>query len=447
MVKVITYGTFDLLHKGHIRLLERAKILGDYLIVGVTSDDFDKARGKLNVQQNLMERIEAVRATGIADEIVVEEYEGQKIEDIKKYGVDIFTVGSDWCGKFDYLKDYCQVIYLPRTEGISSSALRTEKYQLQLGLVGESIILEKFLNECKYVNSVKLTAVCSAYPAELPECLQELPCVTSDYDVFLNHVEAVYIMSTPKLHYTQVKKALLSGKHVLCETPEALTRLQCEELHCIAKKNALILAEGNKTAYATAYIRLILMLKAGKIGDVISVDATSTSLSEKYFVKNIDDFNRWNSIEAWGAKSLLPVFHILGSDYSSKQIISHITSDESMFDSFTIINFVYPHAVATVKVGKGIKSENELIIVGTKGYIYVPAPWWKTDYFEIRYENRNENKRYFYQLDGEGIRYEVIAFVNAIKNKNKMALTDESISRAIAEVMEDYYSGKDMVRI
>ena len=447
MVKVITYGTFDLLHKGHIRLLERAKILGDYLIVGVTSDDFDKARGKLNVQQNLMERIEAVRATGIADEIVVEEYEGQKIEDIQKYGVDIFTVGSDWCGKFDYLKDYCQVIYLPRTEGISSSALRTEKYQLQLGLVGESIILEKFLNECKYVNSVKLTAVCSAYPAELPECLQELPCVTSDYDVFLNHVEAVYIMSTPKLHYTQVKKALLSGKHVLCETPEALTRLQCEELHCIAKKNALILAEGNKTAYATAYIRLILMLKAGKRGDVISVDATSTSLSEKYFVKNIDDFNRWNSIEAWGAKSLLPVFHILGSDYSSKQIISHITSDESMFDSFTIINFVYPHAVATVKVGKGIKSENELIIVGTKGYIYVPAPWWKTDYFEIRYENRNENKRYFYQLDGEGIRYEVIAFVNAIKNKNKMALTDESISRAIAEVMEDYYSGKDMVRI
>ena len=447
MVKVITYGTFDLLHKGHIRLLERAKTLGDYLIVGVTSDDFDKARGKLNVQQNLMERIEAVRATGIADEIVVEEYEGQKIEDIQKYDVDIFTVGSDWCGKFDYLKDYCQVIYLPRTEGISSSALRTEKYQLQLGLVGESIILEKFLNECKYVNSVKLTAVCSAYPADLPECLQALPCVTSDYDVFLNHVEAVYIMSTPKLHYAQVKKALLSGKHVLCETPEALTRLQCEELHCIAKKNALILAEGNKTAYATAYIRLILMLKAGKIGDVISVDATSTSLSEKYFVKNIDDFNRWNSIEAWGAKSLLPVFHILGSDYSSKQIISHITSDESMFDSFTIINFVYPHAVATVKVGKGIKSENELIIVGTKGYIYVPAPWWKTDYFEIRYEDRNVNKRYFYQLDGEGIRYEVIAFVNAIKNKNNMALTDESISRAIAEVMEDYYSGKDMVRI
>lgn len=82
MVKVITYGSFDLLHYGHIRLLERAKALGDYLIVGVTSDDYDKTRGKINLQQSLMERVEAVRATGIADEIIIEEYEGQKIDDI-----------------------------------------------------------------------------------------------------------------------------------------------------------------------------------------------------------------------------------------------------------------------------------------------------------------------------------------------------------------------------
>ena len=102
MKKVITYGTFDLLHFGHIRLLERAKALGDYLIVGVTADDFDKKRGKINVNQSLMERVEAVRATGIANEIIVEEYEGQKIDDIRRYDIDIFTVGSDWVGKFGY---------------------------------------------------------------------------------------------------------------------------------------------------------------------------------------------------------------------------------------------------------------------------------------------------------------------------------------------------------
>ena len=85
MIKVITYGTYDLLHHGHRRLLERAKALGDYLIVGVTADGFDRARGKLNVQQSLLERIAAVRATGLADEIIVEEYEGQKIADLHRW--------------------------------------------------------------------------------------------------------------------------------------------------------------------------------------------------------------------------------------------------------------------------------------------------------------------------------------------------------------------------
>ena len=105
MIKVITYGTYDLLHYGHINLLERAKALGDYLIVGITSDDYDKARGKINNQQSLVERISAVMATGLVDEVIVEEYEGQKIDDIRRYGIDIFAIGSDWEGKFDYLKE------------------------------------------------------------------------------------------------------------------------------------------------------------------------------------------------------------------------------------------------------------------------------------------------------------------------------------------------------
>ena len=141
MKKVITYGTYDLIHKGHIRLLERAKALGDYLVVGVTADNFDRARGKINVQQSLIERIENVRQTGLADEIIVEEYEGQKIDDIKRLGIDIFTVGSDWKGHFDYLNEYCKVVYLDRTQGISSSELRAEKCDIHLGLIGESPIL------------------------------------------------------------------------------------------------------------------------------------------------------------------------------------------------------------------------------------------------------------------------------------------------------------------
>ena len=125
--RVITYGTFDLLHHGHIRLLRRAKALGDYLIVGITSDSYDRYRGKLNVRQSLIERIETVRNIGLADEIIVEEYEGQKIDDIIRYNVDIFAIGSDWVGCFNYLEEYCKVVYLERTKGISSTQLRNQE--------------------------------------------------------------------------------------------------------------------------------------------------------------------------------------------------------------------------------------------------------------------------------------------------------------------------------
>lgn len=126
MKKVITYGTYDLLHQGHINLLKRAKKLGDYLIVGVTSDSFDIERGKFNVRNNVLERIDSVRKTGLADKIIIEDYVGQKIDDIQKYDVDVFAIGSDWTGQFDYLNEFCKVIYLPRTEGISSTQLREE---------------------------------------------------------------------------------------------------------------------------------------------------------------------------------------------------------------------------------------------------------------------------------------------------------------------------------
>lgn len=153
MVKVITYGTYDHLHQGHINLLKRAKALGDYLIVGVTTENFDINRGKINVEQSLMERIEAVKSLGIADEVFPEEYMGQKIDDIKRYGVDIFTVGSDWEGHFDYLNEYCKVVYLPRTEGISSTQIR-KSIEYKLGAIGTDITINKFKENAKYVNGL-----------------------------------------------------------------------------------------------------------------------------------------------------------------------------------------------------------------------------------------------------------------------------------------------------
>ncbi len=125
MKTVITYGTFDILHYGHVNLLKRAKALGDFLIVAISTDEFNALKGKKSyypyeVRKAMLEAIKYV------DLVIPETCWEQKVEDIKKYNVDIFTMGSDWEGKFDFLKEYCEVIYLPRTEGISSTKIKKD---------------------------------------------------------------------------------------------------------------------------------------------------------------------------------------------------------------------------------------------------------------------------------------------------------------------------------
>lgn len=444
MTKVITYGTYDLLHFGHIRLLERAKALGDYLIVGVTSDDYDKSRGKINVQQTLMERIEAVRSTGLADEIIVEEYEGQKIDDIQKYDIDIFTVGSDWKGVFDYLNEYCKVVYLDRTQGISSSEIREKERKLRLGMVGDSGFLIKMIKESAFVNGIELSGICTSRPEVMTGSMVDLPMLTTQYDVLLEHSDAIYIHSYPTKHYEQIKQALELGKHVLCESPIALRLDQWEILQKLADKNQCILMDALRTAYSTAFRRLILMVKGGKIGNVVSVDVTCTSLSHKNDESNTDS---WTSITGWAPTALLPIFHMLGTDYTSKQMITRYADADQKIDTFAKIAFVYPNAVASLKVGTGVKSEGELIISGTQGYIYVPAPWWKTDYFEVRYENPADNKRYFYQLDGEGIRAELASFARAVQNGRTDIQISHTVSHAICQIMEEFSDKQKIITI
>ncbi len=440
MVKVITYGTYDMLHYGHVRLLERAKALGDYLIVGVTSDDYDKSRGKINNQQSLTERVEAIREIGIADQIIVEEYEGQKIDDIKRYDVDVFTVGSDWEGKFDYLNEYCKIIYLPRTEGISSSEIRAKNRDLKIGFIGddESRVLNKYCSEAKYVNGASISALCTEDKEVLAN--NENISVVNSYKELLEISDAVFILSHPEQHYKHIRQALLTGKHVLVEMPVVVNISQYDELCNIARERNVVLMPAMKTAFATAYNRLLLLLKSGIIGKVVSVDATCTSLrnplNEKKGYQDI-----WNSICAWGPTALLPIFQILGTEYKNCNIVSYYLDKLHRFDAFTKIDFLYDNAVASLKVGRGIKSEGELVVSGSEGYIYVPAPWWKTDYFEIRYEQQENNKRYFYQLDGEGIRYELVAFVKSIQSGKSFDYIDNNTAKTITKVLEDFYSG------
>lgn len=448
MIKVITYGTYDLLHYGHIRLLKRAKALGDYLIVGVTSDTFDRERGKINVQQTLMERVEAVQATGLADEIIVEEYEGQKIDDIKRLGVDIFTVGSDWKGKFDYLNDYCRVVYLERTDGVSSSEIRSEQQPVTLGFVGESPIINKIERESKYVNGLVAGKVFTLNDRFLSDSLKDKARQTSSFDELLDASDALYIISAPELHYSQIKQALERGKHVLCESPVTLRPEEWRELKALAAEKKVVLLDAIKTAYSMAYNRLLLLAKSGIIGDIVSVDTSCTSLLEFDPTQDINQEQlEWNSVCAWGPTAMLPIFQLLGTDYVSKRIVTRFVDEERSYDAFTSIMFIYPHAVASLKVGQGVKSEGEMVVSGTKGYIYVPAPWWKTDYFEVRYEDPHNNKRYFYQLDGEGLRYELLSFLKTIRLGRDFNYVADSTSEEIVNVLADFYARHEMTVI
>ncbi len=438
MKKVITYGTYDLLHQGHINLLKRAKALGDYLIVGVTNDNFDRERGKLNVKNNVLERVEAVKKTGLADKIIIEDYVGQKIDDIQKYDVDIFTVGSDWEGHFDYLKEYCEVVYLPRTEGISSTQLRAEQDEdIRVGIVGCGRIASRFPGEADVVSQVRISGAYDIDHEAEDKFASRFGCVPfSSFSELIEASDAVYI-ATPHLeHYPQAKQALENGKHVLCETPLVLDGSQARELYGIAEKKNLVLLEANKTAFSPAFNHLVTLIKTGLIGDVVDVDASESKVWDNPSLRELDPNRAGGSFYELGSYPLLPIIRLCGVDIRNMNIYSRMRKG---VDVYTKAILRYDKAVCSLKLGLGVKTEGNLVISGTRGYAYVPAPWWKTDYFELRYEDQSRNKKYFYSWDGEGLRYEIQEFISMIVNHRfSSARLRRKESIKMAECMEQF---------
>ncbi|MBE6749188.1 MAG: glycerol-3-phosphate cytidylyltransferase [Ruminococcaceae bacterium] len=438
MKKVITYGSFDLFHEGHYKLLERAKALGDYLIVGVTTEHYDESRGKMNVVNSIMERIENVKKTGFADEIIIEDHVGQKIEDIIKYDIDIFTVGSDWTGAFDHFKEYCEVVYLERTKGISSSELRSNFNLLKLGIIGTGRIANRFIPEAKYVSGVNIESVYNPHIESARSFAEKnkLNSYFDDLESFLNNVDAVYIASPHETHYEYAKKALEHKKHVLCEKPMVLRGDEARELFKIAKENNCVLMEAIKTAYCPGFIQLINTIKSGVIGEVKDVEAAFTKL-ENPKNRELTDTEYGGCFTELASYTLLPIIKILGMDY--KEIRFESFKNDKNIDIYTKAYIKYDDAISTSKTGLGVKSEGELIISGTKGYCVVEAPWWKTKSFELRFENVDAYDRTYCKFFGYGLRYELSDFVAAINGygKKMFRLTKEE-SIAIAEIMERF---------
>lgn len=449
MKKVITYGTYDLLHQGHINLLKRAKALGDYLIVGVTADSFDRDRGKLNVRNNVLERVEAVKATGLADEVIIEEYVGQKIDDIQKYNIDIFAIGGDWLGKFEYLKEYCEVVYLPRTEGISSTQLRAESTEtVRVGIIGCGRVAKRFPSEASVVNGIEIVG---AYDIDFNSALK----LSMDnenikpYDnllEMLKDVNAIYIATPHLTHGKFIRQAVECGVHVLCETPMVLNGNEAKELFELAEKNSVVLMEANKTAHCPAFNHLMVMIKSGVIGDVVDIEASLSKLwDDNMSLREFDPKQAGGSMFELGSYPLLPIIRLLGCNPENLNLYSRLTDGVDMYTKGV---FRYPHATSSFKVGLGVKTEGNLVISGTKGYAYVPAPWWKTDYFELRYEDQNQNKKFFYKWDGAGLRYEIQEFISCIINKRfSTSRLRRKESICMAKIMEQFSERINLYKI
>lgn len=440
MKKVITYGSFDLFHEGHYNILKRAKELGDYLIVGVTTEHYDRSRGKLNLVDPIMTRIENVRNTGFADEIIVEDHDGQKIEDIQRYGIDTFVLGSDWVGKFDYLKKYCNVVYLERTPDISSTIKRNDmKRLIKLGIVGTGRVARRFQAETVFVSGIEAVAAYNPEKESLIKYAEEYSVLpfSDDYDKFLDAVDAVYVASPNETHADYVRKAILSGKHVLCEKPMTFTYDEAVELYNLAKKNKVVLMEGIRAAYLPGFQQLLSVARDGTIGEICDIEACFTRIGDP-LSREMSDARYGGAFMEYGSYTMLPIFKLLGTDYEDTTIDSIL--GESGIDRFTKVQFRYKNKLATSKTGAGVKSEGQLVISGTKGYILAQSPWWLIRSFDVRYEDESRVDHFEAPFVGrDGFRYEIAEFMDKINGTggNDYKLTAEE-SIAMARVVEKF---------
>ena len=427
MKKVITYGTYDLFHKGHYNILKRAKEYGDYLIVGVTGENYDIGRGKLSVHDSLAERIENVKNTGLVDQIIVEEYLGQKISDIVKYDVDTFVIGDDWKGKFDHLSRYCNMVYLERTKGISSTQIRKENFATHnVGIVTDLQDDNNFVSESKLVNGFN---VIGAYAQDVNlrnEFAKKYGFENSfnSYSELIESSDIVYVRTKIRNRSSYISEAIENGKHVISDSPFSLEESEQSHLYELAKKHDVILMDNIKMVHIHVFNQLLWMTQGGLIGDILSMNC---SISR-------DDKSRDNILFDLLSLALVPILKIQGQDFKNLKINKTYGPDGVEFAS---LFFEYENSNAIVNVGNSIRVDNQLEIIGTEGTIRSKDKWWRGNYFEVERTDADHIEVYNTNYAGNGFKY-LLKAVSVMLTNDRIdsmgVFEDESVK--IAEIME-----------
>ena len=427
MKKIITYGTFDLFHKGHYNILKRAKEYGDYLVVGVTGENYDIGRGKLNVHDSLATRIENVQKTGFADEIIVEEYLGQKIDDIIKYDIDSFVIGDDWVGKFDHLSKYCNMVYLERTKGISSTQIREETFdQYDVGIVCDFVDDNQIVKEAKLVNGFEVKNVYSDDNKILNEFKERYGVKNTfdDYDAMLEESDIIYVHCATVERFNYIQRALKAGKHVLYDPPAAFSSDKLMKLMELSKENNVILMENTKMVHIYVFNQLLWMAQGGLIGDILSFNC---SISK-------NDITRSNLFYDLGAIALLPMLKIMGDNYDNFDF--QVSKDGDNIE-FASMNFVYPKGRAIINVGNTVRVDNQIEIIGTEGTIRMRGDWWRSKSFELHTPGSSDVQLFNTNFEGNGFKYLIRDMSRMLSNNridSKSIFEEESLK--IVEILE-----------
>ncbi|MBE5889741.1 MAG: glycerol-3-phosphate cytidyltransferase [Lachnospiraceae bacterium] len=433
MKKVITYGTFDMFHQGHYNIIKRAKEYGDYLIVGVTGDSYDVGRGKLSVHDSIATRINNVKNTGLADAIIVEEYLGQKISDIIKYDVDVFVIGDDWKGKFDHLKQYCDVVYLERTKNISSTQLREENFkQYNIGLIVDEPKDNQLIVESQKLSGFKVTSVFSE-SREVLDAFQEKYDIENAYrnlDAFWRDTDIVFVKCHLDKRADFIEQCLAHGKHVIADPPFSLDAKIHKHLYKVAKDNQVALIDNVKMVYVRIFIQLLWMTHAGMIGDIIRFNC-SISKRDRSIVNLFDDL---------AALALCPVIKIMGKEYDAIEP-NLVTSEDGI--EYASITLKYPTGEASINIGNKIRVKEQLEIIGTEGTIRLKDNWWKSNYFELETTDGSEVKTYSMNFEGNGFCFLLSAMRTMLENNRTESMglfPDES--NTIVKILEYIHHNK-----
>lgn len=311
---------------------------------------------------------------------------------------------------------------------------------ISLGIIGTGRIACRFVSEMRLVQGVDAVVAYNPNKESAKQFAEEfgISGYTDRLEDLYCQVEAVYIASPHATHYEYVKQLLFHRIHVLCEKPMVFEEKQAQELFEIARQHNCILMEGIKTAYCPGFRRMMEVVRSGIIGRICDVEACFTKLTPTN-LREMTDETYGGSFTELGTYVLLPIVELLGNDWNKIQFFS--LPNANGIDGYTKCFLDYGDKLGMVKTGLSVKSEGQLVISGTKGYILAESPWWLTKKFEVRYENPFEKQVYTEEYKGHGLRYEIEAFVEAIQSEESARISEKraQLSVGLAAMMEEFF--------